>query len=241
MDYSQAFFIFIAALKFADALTLRRAFGISSGLSGFNSALLPVSKGLPHVREILPYLVPLALVFSAVFHIVGAYRRDRIHFGFRALKKVTEGCVLGTLVFISICYFLYEVQYSRLYLALFPGCRGGGPLLERASFQLAWNWFERSADTSNANSVDGRRRAARHVLGQARRAKAISHRMGGQAGTGSFPPAKLAEMPYSGPETNLESRARQPGDRPSDSVTTQRIALANIREFSPSFPTSLSG
>jgi len=52
---------------------------------------------------------------------VGAYRRDRIHFGFRPLKKIVQGSILGTLVFTYVCYFLGRVDYSRIYLVLFTG------------------------------------------------------------------------------------------------------------------------
>lgn len=142
MDYSQAFFLYTAALKLADALTVVGIWYACWYLR-FHSALLPISKGMPTFAKYSHASLPLAVVFSAVFHVVGTYRRDRIHFGFRAFKKLVEGCILGTLVFIAICYFLYEFEYSRLYLALFPILAIAALVLERTALHFTWKWLER--------------------------------------------------------------------------------------------------
>ena len=204
MEYSQAFFIYIAVIKFADALTLVGVWYLV-WLVRFNSALLPVSKGLPMFEKYSHASIPLALVFSAVFHIVGAYRRDRIHFGFRAVKKITQGCVLGTLVFISICYFLYEVQYSRLYLALFPVIALLALLLERGILQLAWNWFERAKVRRMRLLLMGEGDCSNMYLAKLDERKPYPIEWVGRLGDEAPSGGELKTMPYLGPETNLEA------------------------------------
>ncbi len=142
MDYSQAFFLYIATIKVCDALTV---LGLWYGCwyLRFYSALFAVPKGIPGLEAYARVSVPLVLVYSALFHVVGAYRRDRIHFGFRSTKKVVQGAVLGMLVFVSICYFLDEVQYSRVFLALFSVMVVLGLLCERAILQIGWWWLEK--------------------------------------------------------------------------------------------------
>lgn len=202
MEYSQAFFIYIAAMKFADALTLVGVWYLV-WLVRFDSALLPISKGLPIFQKYSHASIPLALVFSAVFHVVGAYRRDRIHFGFRAMKKVTQGCVLGTLVFISICYFLYEVQYSRLYLALFPIVAVVALLLERATLQLAWNWFEKARVRRMRILLMGDGELLHMYLAKLDERQPYPIEWVGRLGQ-ELPSGEFAKMPYLGPESNLE-------------------------------------
>jgi len=143
MDYGQAFFLYTAAIKIFDGLTLVGIWYACWYLR-FDSNWFPAVKGQPNFHEYSRIALPLLGVFSVMFHVVGAYRKDRIHFGFRALKKVVEGSILGTLVFISICYFLYEVNYSRLYLAIFPFLAIIGLLIERAILQGIWNGLERT-------------------------------------------------------------------------------------------------
>jgi Undecaprenyl-phosphate glucose phosphotransferase len=143
MDYGQAFFLYIAAVKLCDVLTV---LGLWYGCwyLRFNSTLFPITKGIPNYESYSAVTLPLALVFSAVLHIVGAYRRDRIHFGFRCTKKIVEGCVLGLLVFIATVYFRGEVDYSRLYLIIFLSILIPTMLLERAVLQIVWNILEKS-------------------------------------------------------------------------------------------------
>ncbi len=143
MDYGQAFFLYTAAIKVMDVLTV---LGVWYGCwyLRFYSAWFPVTKGIPDFETYSSISLPLVAVFSAVFHVVGAYRRDRIHFGFRPVKKVIEGCILGTLVFISTIYFRGEFYYSRLYLIIFLAVLIPTVLLERILLHLGWDFFERS-------------------------------------------------------------------------------------------------
>ena len=141
MDYGQAFFLYIACLKLCDALVVA---GVWYGCwyFRFSSALFPITKGIPYFENYSAVSLPLVIVFCAVFHIVGAYRRDRIHFGFRSLKKVIQGAVLGLLVFIATIYFKADVTYSRLYLILFLALLIPALVVERALAQIAWSIVE---------------------------------------------------------------------------------------------------
>jgi len=143
MEYGQVFFLYIAAVKVMDVLTV---LGVWYGCwyLRFSSTLFPVTKGIPDFETYSSISLPLVAVFSAVLHMVGAYRRDRIHFGFRSVKKVLEGCIMGTLVFISTIYFRGEFYYSRLYLVIFLILLVPAVLVERAMLQVAWTLLERS-------------------------------------------------------------------------------------------------
>jgi Undecaprenyl-phosphate glucose phosphotransferase len=142
MDYGQALFLFTAAVKVMDVVTVVAVWFLAWYLR-FGSSWLPVPKGVPSFSDYSDVALPLALVFSSVFHLIGAYRRERLHFGFRALKKLTEGSVLGTLVFIAVCYFLEQTEFSRLYLVLFPLLCVVALALERAVLQVLRGIFER--------------------------------------------------------------------------------------------------
>jgi len=137
MDFGQVLFFYIALLKLADALTVFAMWHFCWYLR-FSKALVPVTKGLPGFGKYSDVALPLALVFSAVFHILGVYRRERIHFGFRSFKKIGEACVVSMLVFVAILYFRWDLFYSRAYLLLFPVLVFPAILIVRALFHLAW-------------------------------------------------------------------------------------------------------
>lgn len=142
MDYGQAYFLYVLAIKCCDALIVA-AVWYGCWFLRFDSNLLPITKGLPSPADYQSVMLPLTLVYSCLFHIVGAYRRDRVHFGFRALKKITEGAVLGLLVFIAVLYFKNAVYYSRIYLLLFLGFLVPALVLGRGLLNIAWHWAER--------------------------------------------------------------------------------------------------
>jgi Undecaprenyl-phosphate glucose phosphotransferase len=141
MDYSQAFFLYIATVKLCDVLTV---LGVWYGCwyLRFTSDWFPIPKGIPEFTQYSHTSLALALVFSAVFHVVGAYRRDRIHFGFRAIKKLVQGSILGTLVFISTLYFSQHPGFSRLYLIIFSVLVIFALVSERIFLQGLWSLFE---------------------------------------------------------------------------------------------------
>lgn len=141
MHYPAAFFFYTAAIKISDGLAVVAAWYLCWYLR-FSSDLIPAPKGLPEFDYYSKVSLPLMLVFSAIFHIVGAYRRDRVHFGFRALKKLAQSAIIGMLVFIAFAYFMYQVNYSRLFLIMFVGILVGLLVVERAVLHLGWNWFE---------------------------------------------------------------------------------------------------
>lgn len=137
MDYSQALFLYTATLKIADALTVLGMWYLCWYLR-FSTQWMPITKGLPEFTRYSKVAVPLMLAFSAVFHIIGAYRRDRLHFGFRSLKKMVEATFVATLVFVAILYFSNDMNYSRLYLALFPFLVIPAIFVERITLHGIW-------------------------------------------------------------------------------------------------------
>jgi exopolysaccharide biosynthesis polyprenyl glycosylphosphotransferase len=140
---AQSIFLYTTALKVADAATALGVWYLCWGLR-FHTSWFPVTKGLPEFALYTRVSLPLVLVVSLMLHVVGAYRSDRIQFGFRALKKVLEASVLGTLVFVATCYFLGERDYSRVFLALYAALLALGLVAERFVFHLGWRlWLAR--------------------------------------------------------------------------------------------------
>jgi Undecaprenyl-phosphate glucose phosphotransferase len=141
MEYSQAFFLYVATVKLCDVLTV---LGVWYGCwyLRFTSDWFPVPKGIPDFQPYFHMSLALVIVFSAVLHVVGAYRRDRIHFGFRSIKKIVQGSTLGTLVFISTLYFSESIGFSRLYLIIFFVLVVFALVTERILLQGLWFLFE---------------------------------------------------------------------------------------------------
>lgn len=141
MNYSQALFLYILLLKLLDAATVW-VMWYATWYLRFDSRFLPITKDIPPFDKYMFVSIPLVLVFSFIFHVVGAYRRDRIHFGFRSLKKIVEGSTIGTLVFVSTLYFINEVNFSRIYLAVFPALAIAGLLAQRGISHMVWHWAQ---------------------------------------------------------------------------------------------------
>jgi Undecaprenyl-phosphate glucose phosphotransferase len=137
MTYAKAFFIYATAMKLFDAVTVFLVWRLSWWLR-FETTWLPVPKGVPSMEKYVDASLPLVLVFSTVLHIVGTYRADRIPFGFRPLKKIVQGSVLGTLVFVSVLYFLQVFHVSRGFLTLFLSLVVGALALERLLLHGFW-------------------------------------------------------------------------------------------------------
>lgn len=142
MDYALALFVYTAGLKIADALVVTGVWYAAWHLR-FSSSLFPIDKGLPPFKEYSSVSFWLVLVFLVVFHLVGAYRSDRVRFGFKAVKKVCEGSLLSILVFIAICYFLRELNFSRVFLSLLPFLLIPALVLERALLEFVWKIAQR--------------------------------------------------------------------------------------------------
>lgn len=143
MDQAQARFLYTTTLKILDAAAVWAAW-IACWYLRFYSSWVPVTKGMPEYQKYSSAGLPIALVFSAVFHMVGAYRANRIEFGFRSLLKMMQGCIVGTLVAIACLYFAGEVHYSRIYLVLFMGCSVLAIGVVRLFTHLLWqNWRKR--------------------------------------------------------------------------------------------------
>ncbi len=137
LRYAQSVFLYTFLVKISDALTALGAWYFCWYLR-FHTPWIAVTKGVPQFEYYRKVSIPLVLVVSMMLHVVGAYRADRIQFGFRALKKTFEGAVLGTLVFVATCYFLGEVDYSRVYLVLFAAVLVIALSIERACLHTIW-------------------------------------------------------------------------------------------------------
>jgi exopolysaccharide biosynthesis polyprenyl glycosylphosphotransferase len=137
LGYSQATFLYTALLKAADAATVLIAWYLCWYFR-FESQWLPMEKGLPEFSYYSRASLPLVVGVSLLLHVVGAYRSDRIQFGFRAVKKILEGSSLGVLVFVAACYFLNEGDFSRLFLALYLAVLSGSLIAERAVLHFGW-------------------------------------------------------------------------------------------------------
>ena len=104
----------------------------------FESGWLPIPKGHYEISLYTKSILPLCIAFTLSFHLIGGYRRDRLLFGFRALKKIVQGCIVGSLVFVATLYFLEEVHVSRIYIAVFTGLAIVGLLFERLLCHVVW-------------------------------------------------------------------------------------------------------
>ncbi len=139
MEYATGRFIYTLCIKIGDALAVAAAWTLGWSL---RFAYLPIYKGLPPREKYTEAILPLMLIFSAVFHMIGAYRKEKLPFGFRSIKKMAEASLVSTLVFIAWLYFQYELDYSRIYLALFSILAILVLSLERTLLHLIWNILE---------------------------------------------------------------------------------------------------
>jgi exopolysaccharide biosynthesis polyprenyl glycosylphosphotransferase len=137
MSYLRALFIFQIFQKIFDILAVIFAWYLC-WLIRFETSFLPITKGVPDFAHYSKIALPLAAVFSAAFHALSVYRSDRILFSFKTLKKLFEGSLFGTLLFVAVCYFLGELSYSRLYIVLFLFCVFVTLIAERLCLELLW-------------------------------------------------------------------------------------------------------
>ncbi len=137
MDYASALFTYTALLKIADALAV---LGVWYGAwyLRFHTNLIPVTKGIPEFSHYSGAAWTLVAVYFSVFHMIGAYRRDRIHFGMRSIRKLLQGTVLGLLAFISVSYLMRNISYSRAFLLLLPALIFPAILAERIGLHFLW-------------------------------------------------------------------------------------------------------
>ncbi len=141
LDFLQAQFLYVAALKLADALSVALAWRLV-WVMRFQTQWIAAPKGVPDLDAYTKLTLPLAFVFSAVFHVVGGYRKDRVIFGYRSIKKVVEGSTLSTLVFIALLYFANTLDYSRVYLLLFGALVIWTVIAVRLLLSLTWKYVE---------------------------------------------------------------------------------------------------
>lgn len=137
MNYASAVFLYTASIKIADTLTVL-AVWYGAWYLRFHTHFIPVKKGVPELSQYASASWTLAATYLAVFHMIGVYRSDRIHFGMGALRKVFQGSLLGLLAFISVSYLMKNVSYSRAFLMLLPGLIAPAILLERLVLHFIW-------------------------------------------------------------------------------------------------------
>ncbi len=150
MDPRRSQFWYTASVKVADLFTLSAIWRLSTYLHtepvfsfATNNVLtspFPSFDLEAHRYRKLGWL--LLLVFSGVFHIVGAYRRDRLGIRFRALKKMTEGTLLAHLCFVALCFYLHAFFVSRFVLVLFPLLSLVALMAERGICDALYLWFQ---------------------------------------------------------------------------------------------------
>lgn len=141
MEYSHALFLYILGIKITDVFLVWGMWYLTWYFR-FYGSILPVTKDIPSLDKYTMASLPLMFVFSSIFHVVGTYRKDRIHFGFRAFKKIVEGSIIGTLVFVSLLYLVGDLNYSRILLAVFPLIAILGIVMGRSILHIVWLWFE---------------------------------------------------------------------------------------------------
>lgn len=142
IEYSSAVFLYVALIKIFDLLTVLGAWFFAWHLR-FQTSWLPIHKGIPDFALYQDAILPMLLSFCTAFHLIGAYRKDRVFFGFRAIKKVVQGAIVGALVFVSLLYFMEATYISRVYIGLFTFLCALFLLAERFVVQLFWKWIER--------------------------------------------------------------------------------------------------
>lgn len=138
MQYSQSRFLLTGLLKVADLVTLIGVWQVS-WFFRFRLGIFPLDRGIPSKDVYDSLSFPLALIFCAVFHLVGVYQASRIEFGFRAVKKIFEGVILGTLVLVAYLYFTELYRFSRIYLVIFAAVGFLSLVGVRALIQWVWN------------------------------------------------------------------------------------------------------
>ena len=143
MQYVQSRFLLTSLLKAADLFTLVGVWWATWYLR-FRLGIFPLDRGIPAKEVYDSLFFPLALIFCAVFHLVGVYQRSRIDFGFRSIKKISEGILLGTLVLVAYLYFTELYRFSRIYLVVFSTLGLLSLVVERALIQILWNQIEKT-------------------------------------------------------------------------------------------------
>lgn len=141
MQASQYFFILTVIVKVADVLTVMGIWWLTWYLR-FHTGLFPLFHEVPSPQLYSPIAYPIGIIFTVIFHLLGAYRKDRIAWGFRCIKKLFEGSIVGTLVLVSFLYFSGLDRFSRVYLGIFCALSFLALVLSRGMVQLLWNWLE---------------------------------------------------------------------------------------------------
>ena len=203
MDFQLSLFFYTAVLKVLDTCIVVGVWYAVWYLR-FESALFPITKGPASFKVYAEVAYPLAAVFLIVFHIVGAYRRDRIRFSFRAIKKVVQGTLLGTLVFIAICYFLRDLNFSRMFLGLFPLMVVPSILLERGLMEVVWCFAQKELVNPVRTLVLGSGDLLTLYLEKISERRPYPIRWTGRLGQ-SQATGVLAGIPFLGPEAALGS------------------------------------
>lgn len=141
MQRSQSLFTLSVLTKLADVAVVVFVWWLTWYLR-FSTDWFPLTRGIPAFEVYSSIALPLGLIFTAALHTSGAYKPDRLGFGFRATKKIVEGTVLGTLLLVAYLYFTELYRFSRIYLALFSCFCVFALILERLFLQWFWKAFE---------------------------------------------------------------------------------------------------
>jgi Undecaprenyl-phosphate glucose phosphotransferase len=85
----------------------------------FYSGLMPSPLGIPPLEPYLWTSLALLIVWTGIFYALGLYDPVRSKSLEDDLERIVRGVILGSLVMLSIAFFLRSVSYSRLLFVIF--------------------------------------------------------------------------------------------------------------------------
>lgn len=103
---------------FLDLVAIEGAFLFSYWMR-FYSGLMPAPLGIPDLAPYLTTSVALLVIWSAIFYSLGLYDPVRSKSMEDDLDRIVRGVFLGSLIMLSLAFFVRSISYSRLLFMLF--------------------------------------------------------------------------------------------------------------------------
>jgi len=85
----------------------------------FHTDLIPITKGIPVFEAYLIFFPVIFIAWGVVFRWLNLYRPRRIASYFSEIWDISKGCIIMTLLTVSMSFFLRQFEYSRLVFILF--------------------------------------------------------------------------------------------------------------------------
>jgi exopolysaccharide biosynthesis polyprenyl glycosylphosphotransferase len=101
-----------------DLVAIESAFLFSYWLR-FYSGLMPAPLGIPPLSPYLWTSVALLVVWAGIFYAIGSYDPVRSKSMEDDLDRIIRGVTLGSLIMLSLAFFIRSLSYSRLLFLLF--------------------------------------------------------------------------------------------------------------------------